>query len=304
MLNKFDWFKFSLWILIGILAVGLVFIGLIHGHPHSSEQGKPPATGQSHAPSDGKQGGSTGKGGSTDQGKQDGSSGKGNTGSSTNKKPSHPKIAWGIDTTSKVNSSFHRCVVDHYGHPAFVGRYMYSNQGVYTGLSKSEVNDLHKQGIKILPIFDKFSQAKGNKHGSQIAQNAIKRAKQLGIPKGTYIFADIEKSKPTDSQFIIGWTKTLDKAGYEAGVYGNLASGKLSGAYKSASKQSSFVKSRLKLWTNQPIAGSKLEKQAPNHFKAQSVNLNQTILWQYSINGSKCNVDTDLIKGKSLKRLW
>ncbi|WEG10921.1 DUF1906 domain-containing protein [Pullulanibacillus sp. KACC 23026] len=226
------------------------------------------------------------------------------SGGSTSGSSSNPKIAWGIDTTSKINSSFYQCVSSNYGDPDFVGRYMTTKSGVYSGLSKSEVTYLHDKKIKILPIYNQFTNAKGSKQGTDVAQKAINRAKDLGIPKGTVIAADIEKGDPINSAFIISWTKTMEDAGYKAGLYGNLPNSPLKTAYTDAENQSKAVKNDLILWSNQPSGDTTTKSKAPTSFKADSPNQSQTFVWQYGLEGKKCNVDTDLMKGNLLNNLW
>lgn len=218
--------------------------------------------------------------------------------------PTYPKIAWGFDTVHVVNSSFYKKVETNYGKPVFVGRYMTTKQGVYSGLTKSEIKNLHHKGIKILPIYDHFTNAKSSSQGKKVAQQAIQQAKRLGIPKGTYIVADIEINKPVDYNFLISWTKTLLNAGYKPGIYGNFSDGSINGAYKQAIQKSKQVNSHLMIWTDQPIIGVTGKAKAPKQFKAKSPNLKETFVWQYGINGRKSNIDSDLINGKILRNLW
>lgn len=241
--------------------------------------------------------------------KQTNPSSKNNSGSSSsssgkNGKKTTPKLVWGIDTASKINSSFYQCVTKNYGKPVVVGRYMLSEQGVYTGLNQNEVKFLHRKGVKILPIYNKFSNASGKSHGVTVAHQAIQRAKKLGVPKGSYLAADIELQKQVNAGFLMGWTQTILNAGYKPSIYGNFVSGHLNHAYNQASSNSSTVKNHLMLWTNQPSIGITTKSNAPNQFNATSPNHSQTDVWQYGINGNKCNIDTDLIKGSILNSLW
>lgn len=292
------WTRFWLWAIIVLVAIGLIsfsFWDIHHTQPNKStaasgQHHNPPAKGQSGSSS------STGKG--TSSGSSN-NSGKGNSNS--------PKLAWGFDTTSTVNSSFYQCVASSYGKPVFVARYLDSKQGVYTGLTKSEVSFLHTKNVKILPIYDLNANATGSQQGTTHAKQAIKLANSLGMDKGTYITVDVEKGITIDSNFLISWTKTLENAGYKPGLYGDLTSSSLITAYNQASKQNQSVKNDLIIWTNQPIIGIKGKSNVPSSFKGASPNQNQTLVWQYGISNqpkSKCNIDTDLAKGTILKNLW
>lgn len=275
-------FRRRLWIWVSIFffAIAATFVSGCNSHPQHHKPSQSPQPSKS----------------SNNQKHHTKSSNKG-------KNQTNHHLVWGIDTASKITDSFYKCVVTHYGKPKVAARYMEGKQGYYSSISKNEVKLLHHKGIKVLPIYNKLNDATSLNHGKQIAQQAIRKANTLGIPKGTFITADIEPSYPVDSQFIIGWTKSIIKGGYKPGIYGNYQTN-LKNAYRSASNQSSTVHNHLLIWSNTPKLGITGKHNAPNQFKASSPNKDQTFVWQYGLNGKQCNIDSDLIKSQILNNLW
>lgn len=309
--NQF-WKRFWLYAITALVAIGLISYYVwtinysqINSNPTSGQQYNPPTKGKTGGSSN--KGGKSGSSGNSKTSGSPNNNGKSKSSGKGNSNP--PKLVWGFDTTSKVNSSFYKCVTSNYGKPVFVARYLNSKQGVYTGLSKSETTFLHNKNVKILPIYDlQTKNATGTHQGKSSAQKAIKLAKNLGTSKDTYIIVDVEKGVSIDSKFLINWTTTLENAGYKAGLYGDFTNSTLKSAYEQSAKQSKQVKNGLMIWTNQPIVGIKGKGKAPTSFKGNSPNSSQTLVWQYGINtsssNSKCNIDTDLGKGNVLKNLW
>ncbi|WP_085524187.1 glycoside hydrolase domain-containing protein [Tuberibacillus sp. Marseille-P3662] len=217
---------------------------------------------------------------------------------------SKQKLIWGIDTANQVTDNLYQCVDKHYGQPAIIGRYLGDKDNVSTGLTQDEAQFIHQKGARIIPIHNHFTDATGRSNGIQEAQEALDYAQSLDIPKETYLFADIEPSYPVNADFLMGWTKTLIDAHYQAGVYGNFADDNLRDVYQTASKQSNTVKKNLAIWSNEPKTGVTSKKQAPHHFKAETPNSSETFIWQYGLGAKQCNTDTNLIKNKLSSGLW
>lgn len=215
--------------------------------------------------------------------------------------PKKHKILWGVDTASKVSNSFYQCVDKNYGKPDIWGRYMDSKTNISTGLTKKEASFIHQKGGKILLIFNHFSNATGYHNGVSAAHTAISDAKNLGVPKGTALFADVEPTYSVDASFLTGWAKTLSASPYKAGLYGDFSKGSdLQKAYQSSRKK---LDDSPILWTNHPRPGITSAKKAPDFHPATS-ETSATLAWQYGIGAKKCNIDTDLAQSGILQYLW
>ncbi|PGV53434.1 hypothetical protein COD92_07560 [Bacillus sp. AFS037270] len=213
-------------------------------------------------------------------------------------------IVWGVDTASNVNQAFLQCIKDNYGEPSVFGRYLETKGDVSMGLTKEEVDLLHQQGIKILPIFNNFTEAVGYDKGIAEAKEAIANAQKLGIPKGVAIFADIEPTYPVDEAFIKGWVDTLANSPYKPGIYGVFTpDSKLSAAYQSAASNHKNVQDQTVLWSSNPDPGVTAKNKAPAFQPGAPKNMNISI-WQYGIDGEACNIDTNLIQSTVLNKLW
>lgn len=215
-----------------------------------------------------------------------------------------PTIVWGVDTASNVDQAFLQCVKENYGAPSVFGRYLETKGDVSMGLTKEEVDLLHRQGIKILPIFNHFTEAVGYDKGVSEAKEAIAYAQKIGIPKGVAIFADIEPTYPVDEAFIRGWVNTLASSPYKPGIYGVITTdSELSAAYQDAVSKDKKVQGQTILWSSNPDPGVTAKNKAPAFQPGAPKNINISI-WQYGIDGETCNIDTNLIQSTVLNKLW
>jgi hypothetical protein len=215
-----------------------------------------------------------------------------------------PQILWGVDTASKLDQAFLQCVVDNYGKPSVFGRYLETKEGVSAGLTPEEVELLHQQGIKIIPIYNHFTNATAYESGAQEAQAAITYAQQIGIPEGKAIFADIEPTYPVDENFIRGWIDTLLVSPYKPGIYGVFTNeSALTAAYQAAIAANQNVQSQTIIWSSNPNPVVTPKANAPEFHPGAPENVPVSI-WQYGINGETCNIDTNLIQSNILDFLW
>lgn len=213
----------------------------------------------------------------------------------------HGKILWGVDTASKVTDSLYQCVTDHYGKPRIWGRYMESKGNISTGLTQNEVSFIHEKGGSILLIYNHFTDATGYDNGVSEGKMAISFAKNLGVPKGTALFADIEPTYPVNADFIRGWVKTLSSSSYKVGMYGDFSkNSKLRKANHSAAKH---LHHKPILWSDQPRPGITGKPKAPDYHPA-TPNSSKNLAWQYGIGAKKCNIDTDLARSEIQSYLW
>lgn len=218
--------------------------------------------------------------------------------------PPPPEIVWGVDTASKLDQAFMQCVVDNYGKPVVFGRYLETKEGVSSGLTQEEVALLHEQGVKIIPIYNHFTNATTYENGVAEANMAISFAQKLGIPEGIAIFADIEPNYPVDEGFIRGWVDTMLGSAYKPGIYGVFTNeSTLNAAYQSAIANNGNVQSQTIIWSSNPDPGVTPQANAPQYQPGAPENVNVSI-WQYGINGQPCNIDTNLVQSNILQHLW
>src|SRR6202035_1382800 len=97
---------------------------------------------------------------------------------------------WGIDTVDNVQTgNIIAQTITDLGAPQFVGRYLiYSSE-----LATAEAQYIHQQGLSILLIDDPN---RAFTSGTTDAQQAITRARSLGVAHGVAIFRDVETSDP------------------------------------------------------------------------------------------------------------
>ena len=219
-------------------------------------------------------------------------------------KPDNSKIYWGVDTASEIDQAFYQCVEQNYGKPDVVGRYIGDNPGASTGLTKEEVSFLKEQGIKIIPIYNHFSDATTYQNGVAEAKAAIALAKELGIREGVVIYADIEPKYPVDAAFIQGWVETISASTYKPGIYGVFLDGKeLSNAYNEVISKNKDYQNKIFIWTSNPEVGTTAKNKAPTYNPNTPESI-QASIWQYGLEGNLCNIDTNLIQSVAYSASW
>ncbi|OEF99712.1 hypothetical protein BHF71_07750 [Vulcanibacillus modesticaldus] len=211
---------------------------------------------------------------------------------------------WGVDSASKVTDTLYDCVVKNYGKPKFWGRYLISIKNVSDGLTLEEVKYLHQKGIKIIPIYNKFKEAIGYKKGQIVARNAIFNAQRFAVPKGTFIFANIENFFKVDESWIRGWVDTFYPSGYRPGLYVDPTKGDFSTAYCEAIKKNEKVKVQTILWSAEPEPGVSKEKEAPKFNPSFPPCDANVWAWQYGRDSKECHIDTNLIDKRLYNNLW
>ncbi|MBT2689456.1 DUF1906 domain-containing protein [Bacillus sp. ISL-47] len=214
------------------------------------------------------------------------------------------EVVWGVDSASLTTSGLLSCVRDNFGSPKVWGRYLGEKEGVSAGITAVEAELLHSNDIKILVIWNRFSDATGLENGQSEAKAAIKLAEELGIPEGVAIFADIEPGYPVDSAFIEGWYQVMEESPYRPGIYGIFDPQRaLTRAFEQAGNSSSALLENTYVWTAAPNVGITTEKQAPS-YKPQAPENALIAGWQYGIDAQACNIDTNLFNGGIMDALW
>lgn len=210
-------------------------------------------------------------------------------------------VYWGVDSASYTDESLYQCVHDNFGQPEVWGRYLGDKEGVSAGLDTDEVNYLQENDIRILVIYNHFTEATGYDHGVEEAKQAIANAEDLEIPEDVAIFGDIEPDYPVDADFMEGWIETLADSVYEAGIYGVFdEESSLISAYNNTNDQ---TQESLVLWTAYPQKEITSKEAAPE-YEPEGPGDSLLYGWQYAIDAEKCNVDTNLFQEEMLDYLW
>ncbi|MCU9613587.1 DUF1906 domain-containing protein [Caldibacillus lycopersici] len=219
-------------------------------------------------------------------------------------KEDKPEIIWGVDSASYTNNDLFVCVKDNFGSPEVWGRYLGTKDNVSTGLDKDEIKLLHDENIKILLIYNHFTDATGYDNGVKQAKEAIKLAEELGVPEGKAIFADIEPDYPVNKAFIIGWMEEINNSSYKPGIYGVFTEDRdLYHEYADAAAENDQINKSVIIWTAYPHEGITSKEKAPK-FAGVAPEGSKLYGWQYGIDAEKCTIDTNLFKGEILDFLW
>jgi hypothetical protein len=212
---------------------------------------------------------------------------------------------WGIDTVDNVETAntIAQTSAD-LGTPQFVGRYLiYSSE-----LSSTEAQYIHNQGLSILLIDDPN---RAFTSGATDAQQAIARARLLGVAGGAAIFRDVETSDPVSSTYISAYVAAFAGSGYVSGFYENPINGAFAGAYCSlVSSDPASVRGAL-LYSSEPEhTGSNPRRSVRPHYGPNVPNCaNHTAAWQYLERGlfppgTWPNVDVDEVPARFSTDLW
>ncbi|WP_307394369.1 glycoside hydrolase domain-containing protein [Bacillus horti] len=149
-----------------------------------------------------------------------------------------------------------------------------------------------------------FTDARGYQNGVNMAEDAIKRAEEIGAPEGVAIFANIEPIYPVDADFMMGWVETLSPSPYEAAIYGDFSEGHdVRAAFDQAVEVNPSILDVAIIWTHQPQKGITTRENAPE-FNPGTPEEARALMWQYGIDAETCNIDTNLFKRKLLDYLW
>lgn len=211
---------------------------------------------------------------------------------------------WGVDSAAPVTPTLYNCVMSKLGYPFFWGRYLKTISGVSTGMTKNEIAFLRSKGTKILPIYNNFEVATGYRNGKVDATNAIFYARSLGIPKDTYIFANIEQMFKVDEGWIRGWVDTFYTSGFRPGFYAGPSQGEFSQAYCAAAEKDSRVATQSVIWSHDPELKPTSSKKAPQFKPAKPPCAANVWAWQYGKSAEGCPVDTNLATNKILAHLY
>ncbi len=211
---------------------------------------------------------------------------------------------WGIDSAQYATEDLFQCVMRNFGYPRFWGRYLIRVPGISEGLTIQEISFIRNKGVKLLPIYNSFQEAKGYRQGRIAAAHAVFHARELGIPKGIPLFANVEQFFQIDGDWIQGWTEALVTNGYKSGIYNDPVTGDFNQAFCNAVKGNEKIKMLTILWSAEPELESSGPRNPPNYNpKAPDCGGNVGV-WQYSRKVTQCPIDTNLANSRLLSFLW
>lgn len=214
------------------------------------------------------------------------------------------RYIWGVDSATAVNNKNYECVNQNFGHPKFWGRYLTHISNVSDGLTREEILFLHKKGIRVMPIYNNFRTAVGYRNGRVAAQNASYHAARLKFPKGTFIFANVERFFDVDEDWIIGWVDAMYVTGYKPGFYHDPKTGSFSEVYCTAVAKNKLVSEQSVLWSAEREYGITKEKNAPAYNPMKVPCKANVWGWQYGRDSTPCGIDTNLIDKRLYDGLW
>lgn len=211
---------------------------------------------------------------------------------------------WGVDSATPATKESYSCVLNELGKPAFWGRYLTTVSGAAEGLTATEIKFLHGKGTKILPIYNKFEASVGYEKGAVSGQNAVYYARRLDVPKGTPIFANVERFFEVDSEWVRGWFDALYKSPYLPGFYFDGSKGNFMEAFCQAMEKETNMKTSTVLWSAQPEVGGTSAQTAPAFKPVEPPCGGNVWAWQYGRDIKECPVDTNLATPQLHSKLW
>lgn len=211
---------------------------------------------------------------------------------------------WGVDSASPVDSRLLQCVQSNFGTPRFWGRYLSTVPRAASGLTREEIAFLHSRQIKILPIYNEFRSAVGYGNGQNAARNAARHADRLGVTKGTFLFANIERFFKVDEGWLRGWVNTLRASGYQPGFYHDPIRGPFSQAFCAADRKDPKVSRFAALWSAEPEKTATGPAAMPAFAPYRPKCMAHVWGWQYGRDAKACPIDTNVIDTRLFSQLF
>lgn len=213
-------------------------------------------------------------------------------------------LNWGVDSAAAVTDDLYQCVATNFGQPDFWGRYLTTIANVSDGLTREEIRFIQDKGMKVMPIYNNFSEATGSRAGAVAARNAIFRARQLSISEGSFIFANVEKFFLVDADWIIAWVDTFFESPYRPGIYADPTEGPFNEAYCTATAASERVRQQTVIWSAEPEPGTTTKRGAPRRYNPKRPSCDANVwAWQYGRDASACPIDTVLMQSRLFETL-
>ncbi|WP_368503291.1 glycoside hydrolase domain-containing protein [Alkalihalophilus sp. As8PL] len=212
-------------------------------------------------------------------------------------------INWGVDSAAAVTQELYECVTSSYGQPDFWGRYLTTIENVSEGLTPEEIRYIRDQGMKIMPIYNNFSEAVGERAGGVAARNAIFQARRLGIGEGSFVFANIENFFNVDAAWITAWVDAFYTSPYRPGFYGDPVEGAFNAAYCEAAAANENVTQQAVIFSAEPEPGTSPKNRIPRYNPARPDCDANVWAWQYGRDSEVCPIDTVLMETRLYEAL-
>lgn len=135
------------------------------------------------------------------------------------------QVFFGVDSEAPANALLQHNLL-HFDwvtvnklYPNFWGRYI----GGEKAITPEEVQFLHEKGCKIVPIYaaNNSEEITTEVQGIEDARRAFYKAKELGIGLQTVIFLKIPEQVTVQSEYLLGFARTLLSLDYIPGFYAN-----------------------------------------------------------------------------------
>lgn len=218
---------------------------------------------------------------------------------------------FGVDSSAPVTQAFYEEVVRWAGmEPQWWGRYLGTGGHAATPLTKAEVAEAHRVGLKLALVFndvDRTTLTSANA-GKSAAKLAVQQAKAIGAPPMTTLFVDIEEGWGLTAAWLLGWAQGLLSLGYSPGIYCPVAEELAIEAVSALAKRDLGTFQHLVIWGAMwPHAGEWTARHdgriSPPPFARFP--LPQVSLWQFA-GDQFAGVDLDLLNTKEepAPRLW
>ncbi|UJW58650.1 glycoside hydrolase domain-containing protein [Salipaludibacillus agaradhaerens] len=213
-------------------------------------------------------------------------------------------LYWGVDSATDVDQALYACVVANFGQPDFWGRYLTTVPNVNEGLTREEIAFLQGVGIKLMPIYNDFSEALGYTQGRVAARNAIFHAQRLGITGDIFIFANLENFFNIDADWLIGWADAFVDSSFRPGYYNDPIEGDFNEAFCEAQEQSENVRFQTVLWSAEPEPGVTTKANTPVYNPEAPECGGNVWAWQYGRDAAACPIDTVLMEERLFNSLF
>lgn len=215
-----------------------------------------------------------------------------------------PRYVWGVDSAVTADEELYTCVKSKFGNPKFWGRYLSEGPNVSAGLTRAEISFLRNRGIKVLPLYNVFSDAIGYEKGQLAARNAVFNARRLGIPNNVALFANVKRFLAVDEAWIRGWVESIYPSGFRPGIYNDPVKGDFAVAYCEAVRKNKQVAVHTILWSAEPEPGVTKERNAPKYKPISPKCKANVWVWQYGRDSEDCPIDTNLADQRALNYLY
>ncbi len=200
---------------------------------------------------------------------------------------------WGVDSVATLGSRLSSVQAAYGATPSFWGRYLSDCSGrCGSDLGRSEADADLARGVRLLLVvadrqggFDL-----GARNGRADAEDAVRAAGVLGVPKRVAIFKDLEAESRVNAAYVLAFFEAVRGAGYAPGFYLDAEPGMSGGvAYCAAVRDDPAVGASF-LWASESepeAAASSAPGGAPAYAGGSSGALfpacrGRRVVWQYS----------------------